>query len=158
MSNLVPVPLRESFDRLRKNVLDLFEGWFPEERQTGLARAQGLWPMSVFSAAGPAVDVVDEDDAVRVIAELPGMDEKDFTVEVDGGRLLLRGEKKFSHEEKDRNHYYSECSYGSFSRAIALPCEVQADKASASYKKGILEVTLPKTEEAKTKRIKVQVS
>lgn len=158
MSNLVPVPLRDSLERFRRSVLDLFENWLPGERQSGLTRESTFWPTAFFSMGGPAVDVLEDDDSVRVIAELPGLDEKDFSVEVEGSRLLLRGEKKTSREHKDRNCYYSECSYGSFSRVIPLPCDVQADKASATYKKGVLEVVLPKTEEAKSKRIKVQVS
>ncbi len=158
MSNLIPVPIRESFDRFRRNMLEAIENWFPGERQTGLTSEGPFWPTLWFSTGGPAVDVLEDDDAVRVVAELPGLDEKDFRVEVQGSRLILRGEKKSSREEKKGSCYYSECSYGSFSRVIPLPCEVQADKASATYKKGVLEVTLPKTEEAKAKRIKITVS
>jgi len=84
--------------------------------------------------------------------------EKDFSVELSGDRLVLKGEKKANREEKKRDYHYAECSYGSFTRSIPLPCEVDADKASARYARGVLIVTLPKTEAAKARRVKVDVS
>jgi len=108
--------------------------------------------------SGPAVDIEDCADEVIVTAEMPGLDKKDFEVEVEVDRLILRGEKKASKEKREGNYYYSETSYGSFHRVIPLPSEVDRDKADATYKHGVLKVKLPKTEEAKGRRITVKVS
>jgi HSP20 family protein len=156
MPNLIPVNWRDSVDTLRDNVLGVFDRWFPARPRR--AGEEFLWPSTLLAQGGPAVDVVEDDDAVRVTAELPGLDEKDFTVEVRNDRLILRGEKRAGREEKKRDYYYSECSYGSFTRSVPLPCEVNADKATANYKHGVLHVTLPKTEPGKAKRVKVDVS
>ena len=86
------------------------------------------------------------------------MKEEDFSVEVESDRLLLRGEKKDTHESKGKGVYYSECSYGSFMRVVPLPCEVDTDNTKAHYKDGVLRVDLPKSEEAKARRVQVNVS
>jgi HSP20 family protein len=158
MSNLVPSNWRDSAEQLRDNVTNLFDRWLPQRFRGSHTRDECLWPSTLIAQGGPAIDVVEEDNAVRVTAELPGLSEKDFEVEVRDGRLILRGEKKAGREEKKRDYYYAECSYGSFSRVVPLPCEVDGDKATANYKHGVLNVTLPKTPAAKTKRIKVDVS
>ncbi len=137
-------------------VMDAFDRWLAPRRREQLDGPFGM--AALFGDGGPPVDVVEDDDAVRVTAEVPGLDQKDFTVEVSENQLVIRGEKKAGHEERKRDYYYSECSYGSFSRSIPLPCEVDAGKAKARYKNGVLDITLPKTEEAKSKRIKVAVS
>lgn len=158
MSNLIPASWRDSAEQLRDNVLDVFDRWLPQRHRRMRDDDSVWWPTSLLAQGGPAVDVIEEEDSVRVTAELPGLSEKDFTVEIQGDRLLLRGEKKASREEKKRDYYFSECSYGSFSRSIGLPCEVDAAKAGAKYKNGVLEVTLPKTEQAKKRYVKVNVS
>jgi HSP20 family protein len=103
------------------------------------------------------IDQEETDNEVIVQAELPGLEKDDFTIEVTGNRLVLRGEKR--HETKEQRHGYSyaERSYGAFARVIALPCEVNAGKATATYKNGLLRITLPKTAQAKANRITVQV-
>lgn len=106
---------------------------------------------------GPVVDVSEDDNNVHVTAELPGLEKDDFELEMEDNRLILHGEKKTDHEEKDKNYFYSERSYGSFYRAIPLPCEVEVDKIKADYKQGVLKVELPKTVAAKTNRTKVRV-
>lgn len=95
----------------------------------------------------PQIDLVEEGDVLRVTAELPGLDpSKDFEVELIGDRLTLKGEKRL--ESEDRRRGYVERAYGSFHRAIQLPCEVDPDQVSAAYKDGVLTVTLPKPPEA----------
>ncbi len=158
MSNLVPAHWRDSAEQLRDNVLNLFDRWLPQRFRSAPPQEEFLWPGTLLAQGGPAVDVVEEEHAVRVTAELPGLSEKDFHVEVRGDRLILRGEKKAEREEKKDGYYYSECSYGSFSRVVPIPCEVAADKATAHYKHGVLNVTLPKTPESERKRIKVKVA
>jgi hypothetical protein len=76
---------------------------------------------------------------------------------LSGERLIIRGEQKQSSERHGRDYYYAERSYGAFMRILPLPCEVDAEHAQARYKNGVLRVTLPKTAQAKSKRVKVQV-
>jgi len=110
---------------------------------------------SLFSRV-PAIDVLDKKDRIVVKAEVPGMDKKDISVSVEGDVLTIKGETKKETEEKKEDYYYSERSYGSFYRNVALPAAVSREKVKASYKDGVLSVTLPKTEE-KTKETRIEV-
>jgi HSP20 family protein len=118
-------------------------------------------PSPIVEAWGmfmPRVDVEDRDGEVYVTAELPGLEEKDVEVQLAGDTLVLRGEK---HEEReDGMRGWRERTYGAFERSIPLPCEVDADQASAAYEHGVLRITLPKSPRARerTKRIQVTVS
>lgn len=105
----------------------------------------------------PRVNVGETAAAVVVTAELPGMDEKDVTVELQNGRLTLSGEKHEEHEEKKKDYTRLERSYGSFTRTIDLPAEIDEAKAAASFKKGVLTVTLPKTAAARAARKRIEV-
>ena len=105
----------------------------------------------------PAVDVYEEKDEIVVKAELPGMEKNDIEVNISDSELTLKGEKKKEEKIEEEDYFRCERSYGSFVRSVELPTGVQADKVKASFKNGILEVRLPKTEEAKTKEIKVKV-
>lgn len=99
--------------------------------------------------AKTGLEVSETDDEIRVKAELPGMDEKDIQVSVQENALIIRGEHREETEEKKRRYHVSEMHYGSFSRTIPLPAEVDAAKAQARFKRGVLTLTLPKTEQAK---------
>jgi HSP20 family protein len=105
----------------------------------------------------PALDVYEDKDDIVIKAELPGLEKGDIEVNMTDHTLTIKGEKKKEEEVKEENYYRSERSYGSFTRTLQLPTDVQADKVKASFKNGVLEVRLPKTEEAKTKEIKVKV-
>ncbi|MBI3596472.1 MAG: Hsp20/alpha crystallin family protein [Nitrospirae bacterium] len=105
----------------------------------------------------PAIEVYEEKDDVVVKAEIPGMKKEDLDINISGSLLTIKGEKKQEEEVKKKGYYYSERSYGSFVRTIDLPKEVQVDKAYANFKDGVLEVRLPKTEEAKRKEVKIKV-
>jgi len=105
----------------------------------------------------PAVDITDKDGAFEIKAELPGVDEKDIEVKLVNGGLLIKGEKKEEKEEKDAGYVMSERSYGSFERYFGLPEGVDTDKIAASYNKGVLTVTLPKTKEAKLQEKKIAI-
>jgi HSP20 family protein len=125
-------------------------------------RLRPFWPERWWPAAGteiatPAVDVYEEDDDIMVKAELPGMEKDNIEVNLSGNRLTIKGEKKQEEEVKKEGYYRSERSYGSFLRTLELPTEVQTDKVKAAFKNGILEIRLPKTEEAKKKETKVKV-
>jgi len=114
-------------------------------------RSEGMEPTS------PTVDFYEEKDDIVVKAELPGIDKNNVEVNLTDHTLTIKGEKKKEEEVKEKNYYRSERSYGSFVRTLELPTDVHADKVKATFKNGILEVRLPKTEEAKKKEIKVKV-
>jgi HSP20 family protein len=105
----------------------------------------------------PTVDLFEEKDDVVVKAELPGIDKDNIEVKLNDHTLTIKGEKKKEEEVKEENYYRSERSYGSFLRTLELPKDVHADKVKATFKNGVLEVRMPKTEEAKAKEIKVKV-
>jgi len=105
----------------------------------------------------PRVNVAENDKEVTITAELPGMDEKNIDISVSDNVLTIKGEKHDENEEKGRNFYRMERSFGSFQRSIALPAEVEMDKADASFKKGVLTVTLPKSKEAQKEVKKIEV-
>jgi HSP20 family protein len=104
-----------------------------------------------------ACEVFDDDDRVIVRLEAPGMEKGDFELEVLDDRLLVRGEKQMERERTQGGYYITECAYGSFERAIPLPDEVDTDKASASYRQGVLRVELPKTAPRRRRSITVEV-
>ena len=116
-----------------------------------------LWPTGAVRMPAPALDVYEEKDEVVVKAELPGLSKEDIEVNLTGSTLTVKGEKKKEEEVKEKDYYRCERSYGSFVRSLELPSEVKADQISASFKNGVLEVRLPKTEEAKKKEVKVKI-
>lgn len=115
------------------------------------------WPWRTAGLSVPAVDLYEEKDEIVAKVELPGIEKDDLQVNITDHLLTIRGEKKKEEETKEKAYYRSERSYGSFSRAVDLPSEVRVEKARASFKDGVLEIRLPKTEEAKKKEIKVKV-
>jgi HSP20 family protein len=118
------------------------------------------WPWGGERARvwAPAVDMVDHKDEIVLRADLPGLEEKDIDVTVEDSTLTIRGERKEEKEEKRENYYYSERSYGAFARTVALPATVDRDKVKATFKKGVLEVHLPKAKEAVGKKIEVKAA
>lgn len=105
----------------------------------------------------PSVDVVETADSVEVTAELPGLSENDVELTIRENALTLSGEKRVESEPKDekRNVYYAERSYGRFERSLTLPAYVDAEKASASFKNGVLTAHLPKLEQHKSRNIRI---
>jgi HSP20 family protein len=132
--------LRDEMDKLWNR---FFEGW------QGMEPLRGEW--------APSLDVSETKNNMVVKAELPGMDPKDVDISYANGLLTIRGDKKQEKEEKDENYHSIERSYGSFSRSIRVPHEVESEKIKADYKNGVLRITLPKSEEAKKKQIKIKV-
>jgi HSP20 family protein len=125
-------------------------------------RSRPWWPERWFRGEGldvrvPTVDVYEEKDEIVVKAELPGMDKDGIEVNLSDHTLTIKGEKKKEEEIKEENYYRSERSHGTFLRTVELPKDVRADKIKASFKNGILEVRMPKTEEAKAKEVKVKI-
>ena len=103
----------------------------------------------------PSIDVFEKEDKFVVKAELPGMNEEDIDVSVVGDMLTIKGERKSEKEVKEEDYYCCERSYGSFLRSIALPSTVDSKKIEAIYEDGVLEVSLPKAPEVKTKKVAV---
>lgn len=104
----------------------------------------------------PALDVSETDKEIEIVAELPGLEEKDVQINVADNVLTIRGEKKVEKEEKDKNYRLVERSYGSFSRAIELPSGVNADAIKATIAKGVLKVVVPKPAQAEAKRVEIK--
>lgn len=119
------------------------------------SRFEGDWSTSEWT---PSVDISETKDDILIKAEVPGMKKEDIKISLQDNVLTLKGERKQEKEEKETNFYRMERSYGSFTRSFNLPTVVQADKIKASYKDGILNVTLPKAEEVKPKQIPIEIS
>jgi len=138
-------PFRE-FERMKKEMDRVWDSFFERGPRAG---ETGEWY--------PSLDVAETKNDVVVKAEVPGMDPKDIDISLSNGVLTIKGEKKKEREEKEEDYHLIERSYGAFHRSIQLPKEVQSDKIEVSYKNGVLKVTLPKSEEAKKKEIKIKV-
>jgi HSP20 family protein len=111
---------------------------------------------SPLGEAAPAIEVADTAEAVIVKAHVPGVSKENLQVNVTENALTLKGEVKEDKTTEDKNYHRREFHYGAFSRMIALPTTVQAEKATAQLKDGVLEVTIPKREETKAKAIPIQ--
>ncbi len=105
----------------------------------------------------PAVDVVETAKAYEITADMPGMDEKNVEVKLANGVLTIKGEKRDTREEKQKDYYLRERSYGSFERRFSVPEDVAADKIAASFQKGVLTLTLPKKPEAVQPEKKIEI-
>ena len=110
-----------------------------------------------FSIAAPHVDVSESDKSYEVVAELPGMEQKDIEVELKDDVLTLSGQKKEEREEKEKDRILSERRFGSFRRSFQLRSDVDQNKSSATFKNGVLTITLPKTAEAQKKSRKIEI-
>ena len=124
---------------------------FEDHLERGRSGEEGLGT-SVWM---PAVDIYETKDAVCVRAELPGVDKDAVNVEVKDGVLALHGERKFEKEVKEENYHRVERAYGTFHRSFSLPSSVDGERVTARMQNGVLEVTLPKREQAKTKKISI---
>jgi len=143
--------MREQIDRL----MDEFDrGLFP-------SRWMEMTPFSKLTSEirglVPAVDVIDEEKAYRVTAELPGLTEKDIEVTKDGDLLTIKGEKKEEHEEKEKGYFLSERHFGSVERSLRLPEGIDDSKIEAKFENGVLTVILAKTPEAVSKPKKIAI-
>ncbi|MGH7362333.1 MAG: Hsp20/alpha crystallin family protein [Candidatus Methylomirabilales bacterium] len=105
----------------------------------------------------PAVDIYETPDHVVMKAELPGLTREDIEINVRDNTLSLRGQRKFEKDVKEENYLRIERAYGSFQRSFTLPVTIQQDKIKAVFRDGVLELTLPKAEEARPQQIKIDV-
>ncbi|MBI5286337.1 MAG: Hsp20/alpha crystallin family protein [Deltaproteobacteria bacterium] len=127
----------------------LFDETLARTRAGGEELVKGVW--------SPAVDIYETDEAIVLKAELPGINKEDVIIEVKDNTLLLKGERRFEKDVKEENYHRMERSYGVFQRVFALPGTVDKEKVNARYKDGVLEIALPKIQEAKPKQIKIKV-
>jgi len=111
-----------------------------------------------FGAWAPPVDIFEKQDRLVIRAEIPGVATKDVDVRIENGVLTLRGERKQETEVTEENAHRMERVYGAFTRSFSLPTTVDATKVMATYKDGVLEVTVPKVETAKPKRIEIEAA
>lgn len=113
---------------------------------------------SAMAAWAPPVDIVEEGDAIRIMAELPGVKPEDVRISLEGNVLTIHGTKQQTAEERTERVHRYERTYGAFERTFTLPATVDASNIKATYAHGVLTVTLPKVEKAKPRQIQVEVS
>ena len=141
----------DPFELFRRDMDQVFNGFFGDwSGRTSLMNRQ-------FGSFVPEIDVKETDKEVRVTAELPGMEEKDIDVALTEGVLTIKGEKREEHDEEKGDFFRSERRYGMFERSLALPNGIDANGAKASFKKGVLRITLPKTAEAQSNRRRIAI-
>jgi HSP20 family protein len=134
-----------TFDWLQRQINELFD--FPR-----FPESQGLFDRRV----SPVIDVVEHADRFTVECDLPGIDQKDIDISIASGVLTIRGEKKTEKKSEKTKVYKKETWEGSFQRTVSMPSGVDGDKVEATFTDGVLKITLPKREEAKTKRIELK--
>lgn len=105
----------------------------------------------------PNVDIREDEKAIYLEADLPGLKPEDFRLSIENYKLTLSGERKFEHEEKGDNYHRVERSYGSFTRSFTLPTTVSIDEVKADFKDGVLRISMPKREEVRAREIQVAI-
>jgi HSP20 family protein len=147
--------VREGWERLYQRAAGAITRYTPGKKTGELANVE----MADRSAGWGvlAAEVYDDDNAVTVRLEAPGMKKGDFDIEVVDDYLVVRGEKRYEKERKEGRFHVTECADGVFERAVPLPAEVDVSKAKARDKRGVLSVTLPKTTASRRRRITVDV-
>lgn len=148
------------FESLRREVDRLFDQFNLSDWRLpfgrGTAGFELAWPKADWQIA-PAMDLVEKDGKYEITAELPGIDEKNVEIKLSNGTLTIKGEKSEEKEEREKEYYISERRYGSFHRSFRIPEGVDADKIEASFGKGVLTVTLPKSPQARQNEKKIKV-
>ncbi len=140
----------DPFFSFRRDVDRMFDDFF-----NGFGR-RGVGSPS-WAAPTPSLDLTETEKEIVVTAEMPGLDDKDFEVNVSGDLLTLKGEKKAEHEHRNGDSYYMERRFGSFSRSVRLPFEVQDEKVDARYEKGVLTIRVPKPADMQRQVRRVEV-
>jgi HSP20 family protein len=150
--------IAEGWQQLRENASSALTRFKPLTRNDNLQTAQDLAMLRSSRWALLVVDMEESEDEISVRMEAPGMDAADFDIAVIDEQLVIRGTKQVSREHKSGRYHITECAYGSFERQIPLPAAVDESKAKARYKRGVLTVTLPKTQQDQRRRIEVKHS
>lgn len=137
-------------ENLQKEMNKLFDLSFPGSEFSDTSLLGGRW--------APSIDLYDSKDNIVVKADLPGVSKENIDVTIQDNMLTIKGEKKRSSEKKEDDYFRTERFIGTFHRSITLPTSVDRDKVQANYNNGVLELTLPKKEEAKPKQISIDVN
>lgn len=148
-----PARALSPFEEMERRFEDLFRRPFP-------LLEPSWWPrlrMPEIEEVSPKVDIFEEGGDFVVKAEIPGMKKEDIEVNLTDDMVTISGEKKQEEKVEKKDYYRLERSYGSFTRSFRLPKEIQTDKAKATFKDGVLEIKVPKTEEAKKKEKKIPI-
>ena len=143
--NVRPWFRRGPLESIREEMQDLLSRTFGEEGD-----------FFTVNRITPSLDLAETNGALEVRMDIPGMEAKDIDIQVNANVLTVSGERKEEREEKGKTYHRSRTSGGSFSRSVTLPCPVREDAVEAQYKNGILTIKLPKTEEAKARKITVK--
>jgi HSP20 family protein len=147
--------------RLRTDMERMFDDFFSAVSSSLGGRKGAVEPFRaverMFTGSAPAVDLVEKENAYDLHVELPGMDEKDVQLGIREDVLTISGEKKGETEEERRGYHFSERRFGAFRRSFRLPEDVDQDKIEASFRKGLLTITLPKNPEAAKGEKKIEV-
>lgn len=153
MRKAAPARALSPFDEMDR----MFEGFFP---RGWMRPARWEWPvwseLPAFEGRMPRVDVLDREAEILVRAELPGVQKKDLDVSLTDNTVTIRATTEHEEKEQEGDYYRREISRGAFTRTVTLPSEVDESKAKASFKDGILELTLPKMERAKRRTLQVE--
>jgi HSP20 family protein len=139
-------PFRD-LETLQEDVNKLFQDRFNTPRKS--VPAERSW--------APVVDVIEDDDNIVVRAELAGMKKEDIDIELTGDTLTIKGERKFENEDKKDNFVRVERVYGKFQRSFTIGVPIKSEEVKAGYKDGVLEISIPKSEEIKPKKVEVAV-
>ena len=142
-----PLDCLNSLRRLNSMLDDAFSAWPFQSQENGAVTSSWL----------PATDVFEDKDAVKIVAEVPGVRPEDVKISLENNLLTIRGEKRQQAEENNERVHRYERTYGSFERAFALPTTVDPEKIAANYANGVLTVSIPKAERARPREIPVKV-
>lgn len=149
-------PLRE-LEGMRREMDRIMEGFFPA---AGRALHEFPWAIKAAAEKGvatPPIDIMDKEDTVLVVVEMPGVRKDDIEISFQDDTLIVKGEIKGGNAMKEGSRYYSERHYCCYSRAINIPFKITPGNITAALKDGILSIHLPKTKEAQPKKITVEV-
>jgi HSP20 family protein len=150
--------IAEGWSYLRERASSALTRFKPVVRKDNVQTQQDIAMLQGARWALLAADLEESEDTITVRLEVPGMEASDFDIAVAEDHLLIRGEKQAEREHQSGRYHIMECAYGTFERAIPLPAAVIEDKAKARYKRGVLTVSLPKSQQHKRRRIEVDHS
>jgi HSP20 family protein len=147
----------DPFSQIRQEIDRVFESAFSGFGFPSTGFGRELTPMAQRDWLKPTLDVGASDKEYTISVELPGVDEKEIQLELSNNTLKIKGEKKQEKEEKEKNYYRMERSYGSFQRVLSLPEDADQEKINATYKNGIMEIAIPRKASQKTETKKIEI-
>ncbi len=153
MKGLTPWRPMKELESLQHRMEQLFDHL--SDRFRGTERPTSVWGSDAWA---PAIESHADNGNLIVKADLPGVDPKEVTVSVVGNQLTIEGERKHEEKKEEKDYFYQELSYGKFSRSLTIPEGVEADKVKATFKNGVLEVSMPAPKQLAAKKIQIEAS